>query len=375
MISSQADVGRSPGAMLVPALALMGVLTLVASAKHGLSGPDASAMFWSVAAPASLIYLGWRARTGRDEWRTLMLAAALLAVTFGAGFAFGSITAADFALGCAVVATGLVLRLPLLAGAGTGIAAAALALGAAGAPGEWTAFSTGAWLVAAAVALLRTRATAAPAPPADGTGAGELAREDDREAAGLCANAFLDDPAMVKLVPSSARLRAAVLRGWFAGLLRIVRRFAGRAPAAVVRDGELVAVAMAYEPGRYPAPSWVPLLAPAPLMGGPRCVWRALQWARVREHGHPEEPHLYLETLAVAPAAQRTGAGRKLLMPLCDEADRRNLPIILHTNLEANLAYYERFGFEVIRATELPQGAPEWLLRRPPAAIAPGEPA
>jgi len=89
-----------------------------------------------------------------------------------------------------------------------------------------------------------------------------------------------------------------------------------------------------------------------------------------REHHHPREPHIYLETLATAPAHQGRGAGSSLLHDLCAEADRRRLPIVLHTNAVANLAFYERFGFVVTREARLPTGAQEWTMRRAPRPVA-----
>jgi ribosomal protein S18 acetylase RimI-like enzyme len=181
----------------------------------------------------------------------------------------------------------------------------------------------------------------------------------------ICAEAFLGDPAMVALIPRSEARRRTMLRRWFRALLGIARRWSGRPPMAVFYGDELTAVAIAYDEGRYPAPSRSGLLAaPGMVLAGPWAVMRSLRWMLARERHHPRDPHIYLETLAVAPTRQRQGAGTMLLEALCEDADRRVLPIVLHTNHPDNLPYYMRFGFEVEHEATLPHGPREWLMRR-----------
>ena len=133
--------------------ALMGVLTLLAAVAHGIGGSSGPARYWMIAAPVGVLYLAWRAkRREESQWATLVVIA-LLAVTFGAGAAFGSITAADFTLGCTLAALGAAPRTRILAATGTGMALSTLALAAIDAAAGWTAFSTALWLLASALGL------------------------------------------------------------------------------------------------------------------------------------------------------------------------------------------------------------------------------
>jgi len=62
----------------------------------------------------------------------------------------------------------------------------------------------------------------------------------------------------------------------------------------------------------------------------------------------PEEDAIFVENIAVDPAAQRKGHGRALLAFAEDEARRLGLSAIrLYTNaaMTENLAYYPRLGF------------------------------
>ncbi|MCX8133215.1 MAG: GNAT family N-acetyltransferase [Roseococcus sp.] len=65
---------------------------------------------------------------------------------------------------------------------------------------------------------------------------------------------------------------------------------------------------------------------------------------------------LLLDNVAVAPAAQGRGLGRRLVAFALEEARRRGLPAVTlytHARMEANIALYTRLGFrETHRARE-----------------------
>jgi ribosomal protein S18 acetylase RimI-like enzyme len=78
-------------------------------------------------------------------------------------------------------------------------------------------------------------------------------------------------------------------------------------------------------------------------------------------------PHWYLAGIGVEPGAQRQGIGGALLAPGLEGAERQGLPVVLLTNNEANLSFYGRHGFVVVREGETPKGGPRaWaMVRRP----------
>lgn len=79
---------------------------------------------------------------------------------------------------------------------------------------------------------------------------------------------------------------------------------------------------------------------------------------------HPSEPHWYLNTLAVRPAAQQRGYGSALIEPGLAEADAAGLPAYLETQREANIPFYRRFGFELVDKVSLRDSPPMWLMWR-----------
>ena len=75
----------------------------------------------------------------------------------------------------------------------------------------------------------------------------------------------------------------------------------------------------------------------------------------------PDEPHWHLTAVAVAPAAQNQGLGRKVMKPLLDQCDRQGVPAYLEATTRRSRTLYERLGFEVT-STLGPVGGPKLAL-------------
>ncbi len=73
---------------------------------------------------------------------------------------------------------------------------------------------------------------------------------------------------------------------------------------------------------------------------------------------HPSEPHWYLQCLGTHPDWQRRGVASAVLAPVLDDCDTDGLPSYLETQLESNVPFYRRHGFEVIGTKQLSNGGP-----------------
>jgi ribosomal protein S18 acetylase RimI-like enzyme len=83
---------------------------------------------------------------------------------------------------------------------------------------------------------------------------------------------------------------------------------------------------------------------------------------------HPVEPHWYLSVLGSDPRFRGRGAGGSLLSSALDRCDREGAAAYLESSKEENVAYYERFGFEVVAPIRMPRGGPSlFRMKRPPA--------
>lgn len=60
------------------------------------------------------------------------------------------------------------------------------------------------------------------------------------------------------------------------------------------------------------------------------------------------EPHLYVDFLGVRGDSQHQGRGRKLMSAICQYAQQQGLPLMLFTNTEDDVAFYESLGFHVV---------------------------
>jgi len=62
-----------------------------------------------------------------------------------------------------------------------------------------------------------------------------------------------------------------------------------------------------------------------------------------------ESPYLQLSPIGVNPADQGKGFGAKLILPMMKKLDEMNLRCFLETQVERNVTYYKKFGFEVVK--------------------------
>lgn len=79
----------------------------------------------------------------------------------------------------------------------------------------------------------------------------------------------------------------------------------------------------------------------------------------------PEEPHWYLAMLGTDPAARGTGVGSRLLRAGLAQADADGVPVYLETMNSANIGYYEKYDFRVMRAINDPSFPSTYCMLRP----------
>jgi ribosomal protein S18 acetylase RimI-like enzyme len=88
---------------------------------------------------------------------------------------------------------------------------------------------------------------------------------------------------------------------------------------------------------------------------GPENVKRLEDYVALREKHKPPRLHHYLITIGVDPEFQRMGFGRALLESVVEAArhDPTTAGVMLDTDGEKNLVFYERNGFSVIGKEDL----------------------
>jgi GNAT superfamily N-acetyltransferase len=198
---------------------------------------------------------------------------------------------------------------------------------------------------------------------------GRLAGVALDQATDVAVRAFDDDPFFSYLFPKTRQRHRSV------GLLhRYVMSHLGA--IAVTRtallDGKVVGVAMWIPPGKWPYPAMIQvrqtLGAIHAFLPDVSSLGRGGRILRVVEQSHPRIPQWYLQLLMVDPDVQRQGIGGLLQVPTLEVCDRDGLPAWLETQKHENLAYYARFGFDVVHEHHPVEDGPSmWSLRRDPA--------
>ncbi|MFE3291043.1 GNAT family N-acetyltransferase [Rhodococcus sp. NPDC059234] len=192
-------------------------------------------------------------------------------------------------------------------------------------------------------------------------------RTDIRALSRVLAEAFADDPVMTWMWPDESARRAGLPR-LFDTVTRHHHLGLGGVEVCEEPSGEMVGATLWDPPGhwRQSAVSQVRTL-PGLLRALGGRIRVGAQVSETVEKVHPEEPHWYLSTIGTLPSARGAGHGQALLASRLDRCDAERAPAYLESSKEANLPYYQRFGFEVTREIVLPGGGPTlWAMWRAP---------
>jgi GNAT superfamily N-acetyltransferase len=90
---------------------------------------------------------------------------------------------------------------------------------------------------------------------------------------------------------------------------------------------------------------------------------RVIQWFSRWCHLDPDEPHVHLGPIGVAPELQGQGVGSALMQRYLDHLRQDNLAGYLETDKPENVKFYEKFRFEVTREEPV-IGVPTWYMWR-----------
>lgn len=190
-------------------------------------------------------------------------------------------------------------------------------------------------------------------------------RSDVPALARALGRAFYDDPVMTWMQPDAGR-RSAALAGFFGAMTRYHFLSGGGAEVATAESG-IGAAALWDPPGRWHHSSREQVaMLPAVIrafrghLGAGRALTEAMQAV------HPEEPHWYLAIIGSDPTVRGSGCGHALMRSRLDRCDAEHAPAYLESSNPDNIAYYNRFGFEVTGEIVMPDGPTLWPMWRQP---------
>ena len=195
-----------------------------------------------------------------------------------------------------------------------------------------------------------------------------LSRSEIDEAALVAVRGFYTDPFFHFLAPTGRNRN----RGLFFFFRTALRHLGPKGEITTVRNSanHIVGVSAWLAPGGYPQPIRTQL---ASMPGSFRALYRRPQalvdgnkYLTAVAKAHPKEPHWYLYLLVADPETQRRGVGTMLMNARMAQIDTQGVGGYLETQKQDNLAYYRRFGFELVKPLSPVNGGPPiYTLWRP----------
>ena len=120
-------------------------------------------------------------------------------------------------------------------------------------------------------------------------------------------------------------------------------------------------------PDCLPEPEEIPIAAATVLSPMGAAIPNMIRWLTRCCRGDPEEPHVHLGPIGVAPELQRQGVGTALLLRYIEHLENENAAGYLETDRSENVEFYKKFGFVVRRQEEI-IGASTWSMWRCPSS-------
>ena len=140
--------------------------------------------------------------------------------------------------------------------------------------------------------------------------------------------------------------------------------FNGQAFVALIDDQVRGYVHFNASPYCLPAPEEIPIAATTLLKPLGEAIPQVIKWFARWCHLDPEEPHVHLGPIGVAPDAQGQGIGTALMHRYIEHLKQERSAGYLETDRLSNIEFYKKFGFVVQREEQL-IGTPTWYMWRP----------
>lgn len=175
----------------------------------------------------------------------------------------------------------------------------------------------------------------------------------------IFATAYKADPSVLSMGSeffSDEQLKQG-LKLYFRQLVKLGAKYGQL--CGVYCEGRLAGAAIYYGPGQFPIPSWAAVQAFAQIawpLGrslGFRKLWHLANTASMLEKQHPSCEHFYPEIGCVDPRYQGRGVAAAMLNHVVERGRLRGLGTYLETSNPRNVKLWARFGFEVLKRTDI----------------------
>ncbi len=191
----------------------------------------------------------------------------------------------------------------------------------------------------------------------------ELTPAGTDRGAGVLGRGMRDNPLHVQAFGSDPRRREEILTRMFETVLR--QQVVNGAILGAFSSGELVGVSGTVPPRRCRLSTGEKLKVLLVLLGesGVRSTLRVVRWVGDWSRRDPKSAHWHLGPVGVERHLQGQGIGSSLLGEFCRRLDETRFVAYLETDKHENVAFYERFGFEVVGEHKV-LGVQNWFMLR-----------
>jgi len=196
-----------------------------------------------------------------------------------------------------------------------------------------------------------------------------MVEEELSAAIAVSSRAFFADPFFSYMLPSDA-MRRSRMPIFFRS---VYEHMGPRGRIMTVRNDadDVLGVAAWLTTGGYPLPIKVQLRQmPSSLRAfyrRPRALPIGNRYVAALARAHRKDPQWYLMVLCADPPVQRSGVGTMLLEHAFAQVDGEGVGSHLETPRLDNVAYYQRFGYELVETvTPVKDGPPFYAMWRAP---------
>lgn len=192
---------------------------------------------------------------------------------------------------------------------------------------------------------------------------GVLGPVDAGKVTDILARAARDNPLHVATFGEDPENRLRTLRRFFS-VAADVLGWQEHMLAARGSDGTIIGVCGMTPPGGCLPDLGTRLrLSSDPQQDGPNVAGRIATWLGAWSERDPGQRHWHFGPLAVETGLQGMGVGSRLMEVSCAQVDASGEDAYLETDTQADLLFYERFGFEVVGEQNV-LGVPNWFMQR-----------
>jgi hypothetical protein len=195
-----------------------------------------------------------------------------------------------------------------------------------------------------------------------------LQKKEVKIAANVITRAFNEDKLYQYLVPNE-KLRKTIIPLYYACVIRNGIQFG----EVYTTSSKIEGLAIWFESIKFKTNIWRIIRAGGlkPLFKANKVIIKRMKFINKYTYEmhkqYAAEKYWYLTLIGVDPLYQGKGFGSKLIRPMLKYIDSFKLPILLETHNEVNVKIYQKYGFEILNSTIIPNtNISHWLMERPP---------